>query len=600
MKQLVNKFLCISLLVLGSASLKADESSAESVRASSVFVPRSTGNNLVRNQVSGYEFSNDSFYGVFGVDFEFQQSFKNERIGRALFGELYGSSNDTDGIRFVGSQVVDRPTSNVLMADNFGLSPLLDATLQLKPRVRNYTVDFQLYLALNDLWEGLYLQINAPLTHSTWDLRLKNENTTLHATPFAPGYMGTVANGEVAAATTFKEALGGTFQFGQMATNLKYGKIATGRHESLKLASFNFNLGYNVYECPDYHFGVYLKVEAPTGTELNAHHAEHLFKPVIGSHQWQLGAGLNAQADLWSRDDEQFLSVALEGYAAHAFAEHQVRSFDFVGKGALSRYMLLKQFNTDGTYANALVSGVNYSTRKARVNVDVIGEGMLKFNYTYRNFGVDLGYNIWGRSEENVHLKEVADSSLASTKFGFKGTSSVEYQGYTLNTPNTTLASVTTAAATGVPSVATQSTATISAGAAIDNSTATTGIYAVGANGILIDSAAMSGVTNNAQVVNDEYAVGTSMTQINATTPVTTTYVVATAAKTISDSDIDVASARASSQMSHKVFGSLNYTWNDTEFSPRIGLTAEVELASESKAHSLNQWGVGINASLNF
>lgn len=565
-----------------------------------VLIPRSLGDRLDwQNHFFNYKFDEDCLYGNFSINYEYMRSFRGERMAEYLFG--------SNSLHFVGSKSTTTRVATDLLADNFGMALDTDATLTFCPRIQNHIVDFQLYIGLNELCDGLYFQVNLPLVHSKWSLNdncnccnsscntcSTSTSTTLSTTPIVAGYMASTAT-TVTPNSTFLAALSGT-KIGDMAQNWGYGKFFGCDCEETKLAALNFDLGYNFYECEDYHIGAYLRVVAPTGTEMDECHAACIFKPTIGDDHWKLGGGLDAHARLYSCDDEAHtLDMYLQGYAVHLFEKEQTRSFDFK-TGRLSRYMLLKEFDANNLYTGNLYNAIDYTTRRAKVKVAVQGEGVIGLLYKNEcGFGAGLGYNIYGKSREEIcELCNGCNSTIASKNLGIKGCTPVRGQVFTY--AGTVLAPAQVTAANvyyGLSS--TQSNATAYACGAVDESeqlvTGTT------AGTVVLDQ-----YNHPSTTVYDNTHIGVT----SSTTTITdfdTNYAplgLTLAPVLVTSSDLDLCSARVPSQVTHRVYGHLDYEWTDCDWSPMLRLGGEVELASCSDRGAVNMWGVMLQGGVSF
>lgn len=513
----------------------------------------------------------------------------------------------SQSLHFVGSKSTTTRAATDLLADNFGMAVDTDATLTFCPKIQNHIVDFQLYVGLNELCDGLFFQVNLPLVHTKWNL---NDNcnccnsctaassAALSTTPFVPGYMASTAL-PVNPNSTFLAALSGT-KVGDMAQDWGYGKFFGCDCEETKLASVNFDLGYNFYECEDYHVGAFLRVVAPTGTEIDECHASCIFNPTIGDDHWKLGAGLDAHARLYSCDDEAHtLDMYLSGYAVHLFEREQVRSFD-LKNGRLSRYMLLKEFDDNNVYTGNLYNAIDFATRRVKVDVSVQGEGLIGLLYKNEcGFRAGLGYNIYGKSEEEIcGLCNSCNSTIASKHLGIKGCTPVRGQVFTYDANNV----LTPALVGGNPVYyalsSTQSGATAYACGTVDNS----------------QQLVVPGVTaNTGTVVLDQYNHPSVTTYDNTHIGVTSSSTaIATfdanfqptgltlAPVLLTDADLNLCSARVPSQVTHRIFGHLDYEWTDCDWSPMLRLGGEVELASCSDKGAVNMWGVMIQGGVSF
>ena len=64
--------------------------------------------------------------------------------------------------------------------------------------------------------------------------------------------------------------------------------------------------------------------------------------------------------------------------------------------------------------------------------------------------------------------------------------------------------------------------------------------------------------------------------------------------------DIDINSGLLHSYLSNKVFGHLDYTWEDCDWTPNLYVGGEVEFASHAKRGAMNAWGVFVGGGVSF
>ena len=426
MNRILKGMLCISLLLSTASLFAADccstdcSDSCDSCETSgkSFFHGRSQGSDTARELVGWEQHINrpdmDEFYGSFKITPMFQQTFHGCDIGKYLF------FNDKNKMTF-GQPVATGANAIVdVNAWNFGVAGAVDGATGFKsevtinPRVQNFILDLGLFLGLDEWVEGLYFQVNMPLTYSKWDIRL-SEKVETEATEWVAATVNK-ANAVVATgATTIKEALKGQTLFGDMQTAWEYGKVNACGDNKFRPADIEVILGYNFINKDKGFLGLNLRFMAPTGNDVTS---KYLFEPMVGDDHWKFGAGLKGKAVLWDKEEDKELSAFLDGYVVHMFETCQKRSFDFKhdvnGKG--SRYLLLKEF-TDDAYQEKLVNAINITTLNSDVKIDVEGEASLMLYYKDGGFSSNLGYNIWGRTKEKVCIKE----DITANKYGFFG-----------------------------------------------------------------------------------------------------------------------------------------------------------------------------------
>lgn len=563
----------------------------------SVYIPRPTYNNTAYFWFPWRKDVNCEVNGVAELGFEYQRSFNNDHISRALFG---GNT-----IHFQGSSITGASRDpRALIADNFGLSTVCDTVVAFKPRIQNYNLNFQGRLGLDTWVEGLYGELYFAFTHQNRSLHLTNAcatgqscevvcnaspacsfsdcsinsscdmspesytsplNTcmscplttgTVCTTPFAAGYM---AAGVAPTVANLSAALTGA-TFGNMTTPWAFGQFPLCSQTKNAVSGVAVVAGWNFLQNDCGHLGLFFQYVAPTG---NKPDPRLLFSPVVGNGKHhEVGGGLSAHYEVWSNDCGQELNIYLDGYVMTALRNCQIRSFDFLGKGCLSRYMLLEGLNpvTPATYAGFLINGINFATRKADVKISVKGDATLRFVYSHGGFNVGLGYNVYGQAQESICLKNEAiacngvDILNPQFVYGFKGCASPYVNG------------------TAVTPAITQSNATIK-----------------------------SCGTNDATPVVIQNPVGISVTSCNATcSPVSNNCSTGCSDKSnaaLFNGVFDVDSGAAPKQFTNKGIVTLDYTWEECNCAPYLGIGGEVEGGSK---YSLNQWGIWLKGGIQF
>ena len=380
----------------------------------SFFHPRSQNTNVVRQVIGQHNLRHRYDYnkvnGTLSVTTQYNQSFKPFRIAQYLFG--------TDVLSFSGSMVTTS-TSNVLcpkrpdshiLADYFGLSPKFEGRVMLKPQIKTFLADFDLFI---DLTKGAYFEINAPLVTTRWQICLCQEifNSGIND-PFPAGYMAN--NAVKPPVTNLCEALAGDVSFGDVKQGIQFGKIGCCCRET-KVADVNIVLGWIVVNRENGYAGLNLRVTVPTGTRATSC---CLFEPIIGNgRHWEIGAGFVGQVLIWEKDTDQTLYFHADANFTHLMYATQRRSFDFACNGFLSRYILLKEFDPDGNYTGTCLPAINVTSLCCKVKIDFQADINLMFTYNKNDFEFDFGYNGWIRSREKICLIDC----IPRDTYGIKG-----------------------------------------------------------------------------------------------------------------------------------------------------------------------------------
>ncbi len=646
MNSFLKKFFSLALLSVATSmygdcntdsgcSTDSGHSSGGSI--TSFFLPRSAGSNTAMRLVGWQDYIHrydmDCFYGVLTGRFEYTRSFKPERIARQLFG--------SDVLRFQGSSVANR-APGALIADYFGLARDFDGSVRFRPRIENFIFDFNLFLGLDQWLCGLYFEMHLPIVHTRWGLfsdcdngRGRNCPPTGTATGTGTG-TGAGLGGNVACGTTvttrgsetfpacymsndtaptapnLETALSGTFTFGDMKTPWVAGRFSKCRETRTRVADIDFILGWDFWKTECSHIGAYLQAVAPTGGRpCNT----HIFEPVVGNGRHAgLGGGLTAHTVLWEGCDDQNLSIWLDGHALHLFKARNTRTFD-LNNGPLSRYVLLKELDANNTYTGNLINAVNFTTREVETSIRVLGDASVKLAYRNCGFMVDVGYNIYGHSRERLHgdCARICANNLSNRRFGIKGCQGVCGNVFTTATQD----GVTTVvgSAVGVNPVmlnTTASTATAFSCGTPDTPTAATTSVA--------DQAVLA--------FNSPTAAGTVVPAGAPTAGQAIVAQVSTTPVVLSDANLNPRSGLAHSQLTHKIFGQIGWSWDDSCFCPFVSLVGEVEFDGRSDRRDkcttdgvavttttttnlnncddnrhragLNQWGIGLKGGISF
>lgn len=586
MKQLFKHVLCSMLLIMHSnincqnnfcpgiskkrhVKLPKEEIKAPCGGPRTLFLPRSQGSNLARRMAGWHEIipgCDDRVFGNFSVAASYNRSLKSKSKNIAQY--LFGSNC----LHFVGSQVPNRNPERDLIADYFGLPTTFIGKACFKPVIENWVVDFNFSIGLDSWVYGLYFKANAPLVVTRWDIGLHcNEKNNIPADTiplFPPCYMSSPCNSEInpncdalnetpKTAESIRQALSGCFLFGDMKDPISFGKFSCGKISMSGLANFDVIFGWNfiLNECG--HFGPYVMASAPTGNKPNS---EFIFEPIIGNGDlWELGGGFSGHIVLAAWQCES-LEIYFDAYLTKQLRQYQVRSFDFCNRGPLSRYMLLKEFDSNKQYNGRLANGIDFTTHLARIGGSLKGEACIKLVYYSSRWGAEIGYNVYGKTNEKIKLLEdLFPSDLNTKDLGFKGTEGVCSRVFDTQAGEFT---------GDMPRLnSTQTRATITHSGPVDNPAP----IALPAGEIALTWDNKIALRSNPPVIIDERFI------------------------------LDLHSGTIPKQLTHKVWAHISYTFFDKCWEPQLGFGGEYEVDGKKRnLSSLNQWGVWFKAGISF
>ena len=524
----------------------------------------------------------------FSLGYRYNQIFRERRLARCLFG--------SEILRFKGSQVHQALHDNkkIFLADNFGLAPDFQGKLMVKPKIKNHIIDIMTRVELGswaETFAGAYLAFNASVVHSVWQLNPceTRQTATRVDNTFAqlpPCYMASTTNSSIEPAGDLNTALSGDFLFGDMQSVWRFGRFEgdDGRQRrDTKLANIDIILGYD-FVGESYHVGGFLKGVAPTGTQPDS---RTVFQAIIGNgHHWEFGGGVDAHYDLWMQGDH-CLGAYLNGCVTHLFKDTQWRTFDFKKakhphvSGFFSRYVLLKEFDASGNYADRLINAVNFTTRRIKSSFDVQGDASLRLIYRLKRcedegeLAIGVGYNVYGRSQEDISGLCDCCPEFSNRRFGIKGVNGVCAREFI---PNVGLTGET------------RSLSSTSHKARIFD-----------------DRQVLKQVDHAVKLESPLFVAWNSPT--NPETPEQDLIVAedseidgAPAPVLVSQNDLDI--KRIPGQLTHKVFAHIDYQWQDCSgWQPYFGVGGEAEFADSNDACrscTANQWGVWVRGGANF
>jgi len=556
------------------------------------FQPRPQSWNAARELVGWQQFINkfdmEEMYGAVYLTPEYTRSFNSCKLAGYLFGSDYHQNGNK--LTISGIQKRDDNGSSIArgenewLADYFGLPLDFVSEVKFCPKISNFILDFGLYVGGKGAAENCFFKLHAPLVHTRWELGMKETVLVKGAIDTPSQYMSEESISLNDLPEEFADsAINGKYTFGDMTEALKYSKINDKccKLTKTRIADIELALGWNVIQEEDAHLGVMIRAAFPTGGKRCC---DYLFAPVVGNGgHYELGGGLTSSARLWTSDDEEkSFWFYLDANIMHLFKRKLWRTFELTDKPN-SRYMLVMEMKSDVEnlyagpatttnpapnyqYAGTLQPLANISTCCTDVSINVMGEAAAKLTWNHRNWSVDLGYNVWGRTGEKI-CKECC---IDENKYALKGDARI----YGKRESDDAIIGLS----------ATESKADIHSGTNIPTNT----IYnstSFGKN-IGIDNAALAWGDSGGT---DPLEIRTNQTNTSLQP------------KLLSSQDLET--CPTPSALSHKVFAHVSYAWKDDVqdedgWTPYLGLGGEAEFSAKTDGNysALSQWGVWVKA----
>jgi hypothetical protein len=450
----------------------------------------------------------------------------NENFQRDKLGSYFFPNTNTLTVGPNGQAGVDVRNVDV------GLSDTFLGTLTIEPRIRNLIIEPSVYFGLDHWLAGAYFWIKLPIVHTRWSLDCCETDSNLGGLFF--GSLSEMQNGVFTQVPTsgtnqIQQAFSGTTTWGDKTMPLQACKIICCKNTKNGVADIPFHAGWTFLSRQLGYLGVYFRGVVPTG-KINEH-SHTIFDARVGYDRWQAGAGINA-ALTFDYSEKTSINLFIDAFATHIFKRTECRCFDLKENGCLSRYLLMKEADQNGLATGHLANFVDIFTACAKSQFDWNVDGLVFLNITHNMWGIDLGYEIKARDREKFDCE--CPFTICNSSRHDPCDSCCFNEPNTIGTKQYGIKGTTLVEATGTP-ISTQSKSTMSTASATDP----------------------------------------SPVFINATN---------------FDSLIDLNSAAYPRAVSNKVWGNINYMWEEYSVSIFAALGGEVEFGNKNKAATL--WGI--------
>ena len=369
----------------------------------------------------------NGYHGTIAITTGYSRSCDPTQITRALFGSDACSGTT---ITIKGSEVNGRNNEHDWIAENFYLSNNFVSELSLKPRIEQSVTDVNLFFGFNNLLDGLFVRMHAPVVWTKWNLNMQEKITNEGSTA---GWLNTTPFNTINASKLLKsfteyacQELVPTPIYSTTPGNIRtaypltVAKMCPCPAKKAALSDIQTDIGWD-YMRNTYHIGFFGRIIAPTGTRPNG---EYLFEPIIGNGKhWELGGGITSHVELWKDPvHKHTFGLSIDANMTHLFETRQQRVFDLKSFGPLSRYLLVEKINEPVATLN-VSPAANLTYRTVNVSAALQTDVVAMFSYVREFLSVDFGYNFWARTCEkfsgcSANGCSVDDCSVDSCSLG--------------------------------------------------------------------------------------------------------------------------------------------------------------------------------------
>jgi hypothetical protein len=405
----IGKALVASALAVGSVYADVGQTNKTFLATRPVSVnlgmERTTWHSQINRRITD---ADDKFGGSLQVVGFYQESTNDDRRGKyfgfnnkrsLVVGQAQNGSTDIDR-----EHLIHRPSALPLFIN--GAEGALTGTVNLSFSQKAAGVRIDYYQDLDNVVRGMYFKVNLPIV---WE-------QTKASLGVSSGATSQLALFEAAPTTSrsIQDYFSGNIT--QTWVNVKqdallYGKITGNSHDHTSLADIDLMIGWN-WEDRDHtwHAGANLGVTFPTGETPDS---IFLFESNGGGNRghWGLGFGLDAHVRAWERE-EQYLMLDFALNHRYLFKDTERRILGVKNKN-WAQYQLMGQ-----TGVAKVFPGANVLRQKVDVTPGNQIDMYTGLSYMFKNFYLDLGYNLYAREQEEV--KRRSDQWTDST-YAFAG-----------------------------------------------------------------------------------------------------------------------------------------------------------------------------------
>lgn len=359
---------------------------------------RPQGVNLPMEYTTFNERMTSKLEGRFGGNF-MVTGFYSDSTDESEIGKYYGVANKSTfllnrGLPAGAVTTADYELGYMIHDHTNEVANANETKVTFSPKEEFYGARFDYYQNLDKIAKGLYLKANLPIVGVKREMGM----TVVNDTP-----TGEAANViKFLNGTYFKNGPDGHSNDQIAMTNAL---ITSGKHTETGVADIEITLGYKFLYRSKYHVALNLGLTIPTGEDA---HGKYLNEAIYGNGgHFAFGGGLDIQGRVWG-DHDHNIKLNLVANYRYLFEASEKRTYRL---SAYSMpYVLLGQ---DGT-RTGLIPSSNVLTLNSDVTPGSMFDGIFAMAYNNGGFCFDLGYNMYFREDEDVHVKGDLPTAVGS------------------------------------------------------------------------------------------------------------------------------------------------------------------------------------------
>ena len=406
-------FSTASVLSASAPSAASSASAGDGFSTSKGFLqPRASSANIAREMLmepGAQQPSSGSWYGEFSATGFYQRYWSPNNEMNELGALPFWSGTN---LMSIGNNTQASTTAPIVLANvdayQFGMGPVNPgqnpASIKLDPIVYQAGTDFMFIIGASAIESSFYTKAKVALAVYNITYQL-TENNPVTAIPYPAGALDDSGSAVADPATTMSQAFTG-FKHEQLTgdgdfTPMVFGLINDVTTTVIKFGDVEVTAGYNFITQNNDSFTIAARMSFPTGNKASG---VYMLEPIVGrGGNYGLGAYTAGNVCLWEGNDDDKLTFRFMGEAMHLFTTSTMRSYDLKSAGQGSRYLLVANY-LNGSYQDDIQNLINHTTLLSNSTFGAEGDIAVGFNYAYRGWVFDLGYEFYGRSAETLEI----------------------------------------------------------------------------------------------------------------------------------------------------------------------------------------------------
>lgn len=375
--------------------------------------PRPQGVNTALEYATWHEHAYQSHGKTIHTNFQAAPFFQRSEHGVEL-GKYFGVGNGKNSFKIGSGNNVNAGTvdlrNNYLIHDSEALLmevSTLAGTVSFAPRQENFGMNLIWIQDINHPIKGMFIKVSTPIVHTSTSMKVAYADK-INVTPTGTTQAFSIED-------FFKGNVSVTSGVDRQGP-LTRAKLR-GTQSDTGFADVDISLGHKYVNTDTKHVYFSADITIPTG---NKPRGIYLFEPIYGNGKhFGIGCSLDTGIELW-RSDKADLRLLWATRYKYLFEKSETRT-PAVKNLTFSQYYLASHIGVNETP----VPAANYLTQLYGVKPGSLIDTMVDFAFNSSKFTIDVGYNMFWKDKESVHVNNFANNTIGIIKYSKSTTAEV-------------------------------------------------------------------------------------------------------------------------------------------------------------------------------